>query len=89
MSLDVLLQILRPLEGLAAKVASMRLQRDVNTNVRRDVVAFHDSNATGTPSTSQVEIVGTFATDVTFANVLLSSQDQLKPCKHLGSVSLT
>ena len=89
MSLDVLLQILGPLEGLATKIAPVRLQRDMNADVRRDVVAFHDSNAAGTPSTSQVEIVGTFATDVTFANMLLLSQDQLKPFKRLGSVSLT
>lgn len=33
MSLDVLLQILRPLEGLATEVASVRLQRYVNPDV--------------------------------------------------------
>lgn len=32
-SFDVLLQILRPLEGLAAKIASMWLQRYMNTDV--------------------------------------------------------
>ena len=53
------------------------------------MVAFHDGDATGTPGTSQIEVVGTLATDVTFANVLLWSQDQLKPVKHMGIVSLT
>lgn len=78
MSFDVLLQILRPFEGLAAKIASMWLQRYMNTDVGCDVVAFHNSDATGTPGTSQVEVVGTLTTDVAFANMFLSSQVQLK-----------
>ena len=82
MGLDVLLQILRPLEGLAAKIAPMRLQRYMNADVRRDVVAFHNSDATGAPGTSEVKIIGTFTTDVALANMFLSSQDQLK---HLGN----
>ena len=53
------------------------------------MVAFHNSDATGTPGTSQVEIVGTFTTNVAVANVFLSSQDQLKPWKHFGIVFLT
>lgn len=53
------------------------------------MVAFHNSDATGTPGTSQVEVVGTFATDVAFANVFLSSQDQLKSFNYLGTVLLT
>lgn len=83
MSLDVLLQILRPLECLAAEVAPMRLQRHMNADVRRDVVAFDNCDATGTPGASEVEIVGTFTTDVALANVFLSRQDQLK---HLGQL---
>ena len=89
MSLDVLLQILRPLEGLAAKIAPMRLQRYMNADVRRDVVAFHNCDATGTPGTSEVKIIGTFTTDVALANVFLSSQDQLKHLGQLGIRSLT
>lgn len=89
MSLDVLLQILGPLESLATKVASVRLQRYVNPDVRCDVVAFHNGDATGTPGTSEVEVIGTLATDVTFANVFLWSQDQLKRFTHSGVVSLT
>lgn len=53
------------------------------------MVAFYNSDTTGTPRTSQVEIIGTFATDVAFAYVFLSSQDQLKSLKHLGMVLLT
>ena len=89
MSLDVLFQVLRPLKSLATKVASMRLQRYVNTDVGCDVVAFHNGDATGTPGTSEVEIVGTLATDMVLANVFLLSQDQRKHFKHSGVVSLT
>ena len=88
-SLDVLLQILRPLEGLAAEVAPMRLQRYMNADMRRDVVALHNCDATGTPGTSEVKIIGTFTTDVALANVFLSSQDQLKHLGQLGVRSLT
>lgn len=45
------------------------------------MIALHNSDATGTPGTSQVEVVGTLATDVAFANVFLMSQDQLEPLK--------
>lgn len=37
--LDVLLQILRTLEGLATKLTLVRLERDMNTNVRGNVVS--------------------------------------------------
>lgn len=53
------------------------------------MVAFHNSDATGTPGTSQIEVVGTFATDVAFANVFLLSQDLFKPFKGSGTVLLT
>ena len=85
----MLLQILRPLEGLAAKVAPMWFQRYVNADVRRDVVAFHNGDATSTPGTSEVKVIGTFTTDVALTNVFLSSQDQLKHLEQLGVRSLT
>lgn len=53
------------------------------------MITFHNSDATGPPSTSQVEVIGTLATDVTFANVFLLSQDQLEPLKHLRIALLT
>ena len=71
MSLDVLLQILRPLESLATKVASVWLQRYVDTDMRCDMVTFHNSDATATPGTSQVEIIGAFAAYMAFANMFL------------------
>ena len=53
------------------------------------MVAFHNSDATSTPSTSQVEVVGTFTTYVAFANVFLSGQVEFRPFKHLGIALLT
>lgn len=71
MRLDVLLQILRPLESLTAEVALVRLQGDVNTNVRGDVVTLYSSGATVTPLTGQVQVVGALAANMAFANVVL------------------
>ena len=39
MGFDMLLQILGSLKGLAAEVTFVRLQRNVNTNVRSDMVS--------------------------------------------------
>jgi hypothetical protein len=71
MRLDMLLQILRPLEGLAAEVAFVRLQRDVHADVRGDVVTFHRRRAAIAPLAGQVEVVGTLATNVTLADMVL------------------
>lgn len=71
MGFDVFLQILRPFEGLATKLASMRFQWDMDSNMRGDVISFDDLDLTVSPGTHQVEIVGTLATDMRFANVIL------------------
>ena len=73
MGFDMLLQVLRPLEGLATEVASMRLQRDMDSDMRGDVVAFHNGDATVAPRTLKVEIVSTFATNVLFADMVLQT----------------
>ena len=67
----MLLKILRALERLAAEVAFMRLERDVNTDMRRDVVALNSGRPARTPLARQVEVVGALATDVALANVVL------------------
>ena len=71
MGFDMLLEILRPLEGLTTELASMRLEWYVNTDVRGDVIALYDSDTTVRPCASQVEIVGAFATNVGLADVVL------------------
>lgn len=67
----MLLQVLRALESLAAEVALMWLQRNVNTNVRGDVVALDRGGAARTPVAGQVEVVCRFATDMSLADMLL------------------
>jgi hypothetical protein len=71
MGLDVLLQILRSLEGLATEVALVRLERDMDANMRRDVITLDSGRAACAPLAGQIEIVGAFATDMSFANVVL------------------
>lgn len=71
MSLDVLLEILGSLESLATEIALVRLERNVDTNVRRDVVTLDCRGAARTPLARQVEVVCAFATDMAFADVVL------------------
>ena len=71
MSLDVLLEILRALEGLAAEVALVRLQRHVNTDVRGNVVTLDGCGAAVTPLARQIQVVGALAANVTLTNVVL------------------
>lgn len=72
MSLHVLLEILGTLEGLATEVALVRLERDVDADVRSDVVTLDGRGAAVAPLASQVEIVGALAANVTLANVILA-----------------
>lgn len=71
MGLDVLLEILWSLECLATEIALMRLEWDVDTDVRGDVIPFDSGSATCTPSACQVEVVRALATNMTLANVIL------------------
>ena len=71
MGFDMLLEILRPLEGLTTKLASMRLEWYVNTDVRGDVITLYDSDTTVRPCASQVKIVGALATNVGLADMVL------------------
>lgn len=68
---DVFLQILRTFEGLSTKLTSMRFQWDMDPNMRCDMISFDDLDLTVSPGTHQVQIVGTLATDMSFANVIL------------------
>ena len=71
MSLHVLLQVLRTLEGFAAKVAFVRLQRDMHANVRSNVIALHSGGPAVAPLAGEVEIVGALATNVSLAHMVL------------------
>ena len=70
--LDMLLQILRTLEGLAAEVALVRLQGDVDPDVGGDMVTLDSGGSALVPPTSQVEVVCTLAANVLLADVFLN-----------------
>jgi hypothetical protein len=74
MRLDVLLQILRTLEGLAAKVALVRLEWHMNAYVRRDVVSLDSSGPALVPPADEVQIVGALAPNMLLADVLLDRE---------------
>lgn len=67
----MLLQVLRAFESLSTEVALVRLQRDVDADVRGDVVTLDSRRAAVAPLTGQVQVVGAFATDVTLTNMIL------------------
>jgi hypothetical protein len=71
MSLDMLLEILRTLEGLLAGVALVRLQRHMDTDVRGDVITLDSSGVAVDPSTSQVEVIGRLAANMTLTYMVL------------------
>lgn len=73
MCLYMLLEVLGPLEGLPTELASMRLQRHVNTDVRGDVITFYNGNSTVTPSACQIEVIGTLTANMAFADMVLES----------------
>lgn len=82
--LDMLLEILRTLERLAAEFASMWLQGYVNADVRGDVVALHDLNVAVAPRALQVEVVGTLPADVALTDMVLHVPSQLWMIFDLG-----
>lgn len=69
----MLLQILWALERLATKITTVRLERHVDSDVRRDMVPLDDRNVTVCPATLEVQVVRAFATDMGLANVVLKS----------------
>lgn len=71
MGLDMFLEVLWALERLSTKFALVRLEWDVDSNVRGDVVSLDRRGAAATPLTGQVEVVGRFAADVALADMFL------------------
>jgi len=67
----VLLEILRTLECLTTEVTFVGLQGYMDSNVGGNVVTLHCSGAARVPTTSQVQVVGAFATNMLFTNMLL------------------
>jgi hypothetical protein len=71
MRLDMFLEVLWAFEGLATEFAFVRLEWDVDSNVRGDVVTLDSRGAAATPLTGQVEVVGGFTADVALADMFL------------------
>lgn len=71
MSLDMFLFILWPFESFPTKFAPMWLQRNVNADMRRDVIPLDDFNLAVTPSTDQIQVIGTFTPNVDVAYMIL------------------
>lgn len=71
MGLDMLLKILRSLEGLAAELALVRLQGHVDSDVRGDVVPLDGRRAARVPLAGKVQVVGALAADMALADVLV------------------
>jgi len=79
MGLDVLLEILGPLERLATEVALVRLQRDVDTDVRSDVVSLDCRRTAAGPLTGEVEVVGRLAPNMALTDVIIKNLWCRKP----------
>ena len=69
--LNMLLQVLGSLEALAAEVALVRLEGNMDTDMRSDVVTLDSGCPTLIPLAGEVQVVGALATNVLFANVFL------------------
>ncbi len=68
---DMLLEILRTLEGLATKVTPVRLEWDVDTDVGGDMIALDSGRLASTPVADQLKVVGALTTDMALADVIL------------------
>ena len=73
MSLDMLLQVLRALEGLAAKVTLVWLEGHMDTNMRGDMVSLDGGRTTATPLAGQVEVVGALTANMALTDMFLHS----------------
>lgn len=69
--LDMLLQILWALERLATEITLVRLEWHMDTDMGSDVVALDGGRSACAPLAGEVEVVGTFAPDMAFADVVI------------------
>jgi hypothetical protein len=73
MRLDVLFQVLWPLERLAAEIALVRLQRHMDAKMRGDVIALHRLDGAVGPFAVELQIVGALSANVLVAHMVLSA----------------
>ncbi len=67
----MLLQVLGSLEALAAEVALVWLKRNMNTDMRGDMISLNGGGSALVPLACQVQVVGALATNMFLANMLL------------------
>lgn len=67
----MLLQVLGPLEGLAAELALVRLERNMDADMRGDVVTLHSGGPATVPVAGEVQVVGALAANMTLTDVFL------------------
>lgn len=65
--LDMLLQVLRSLETLAAEFALVRLQRHMDADMGGDVVSLDGGGTARIPLAGEVQVVGALAAHMTLA----------------------
>ena len=84
------LEILGAFEGFATEFAFVWFQGNMDSNVRGDMVAFDCGGTAATPLTRQVQVVGTLAADVSFADMFLSKRSvESKTRSSLGAMAFT
>lgn len=84
-SLDMLLQILRTFERLATRWTLVRLQWNVNANVRGDVISLDRRRLASSPLASQTQVVGTLPSNMLLADVILLSKSAFLFSYHIYS----
>lgn len=67
----MLLQVLGAFEGLATKLTFVRLEGDVHTDVRSDVIPLDGGGAARVPLAGEAQVVCAFAANMALANVFL------------------
>lgn len=76
--LNMLLQVLRTLEGFAAEITLVWLKRNMDTNMRSNVITLHCGGAARVPLASQVEVVGALPADMLLAEMVLLNNISLE-----------
>ena len=85
MGLDVLLQILRTLEGLSAEITFVWFEGDMDSDVGGDMIPLDGGGTARVPSTGEVQIVGAFSSDMLLADVVLEKSKLLVIRQGAGS----
>lgn len=72
----MLLQVLRTLEGLAAEIALVRLERHMDADMRGNMITLDGGCLAIIPLTSEIQVVRALATNMFLAYVLLQNMCQ-------------